>query len=202
MRGISKRTAGLVLLATYLALLFLPSAMAQVSSEYFEPLTDESKQWTLWFLNQQFYPDHIYGNFSYGQTYVEPPMYVLIYITDTIVIDDIEYEHWNILQNTTSAPYECNFSTLDYSIGLHRIGILTCYEPRGGLDGGGRTYFFEHQDRSGEQVVYTGASIAVVGANIASIFGVVFACYKVYKISKQYSKARTSRFERDAVVLR
>ena len=152
------------------------------------------------FLDEQVGYNHIYGNFSRGLTFVVPPAYVQFRISDIIVIDDVEHTIWYILANVTSEPYECNFSTLDYSIGPHKIDCMVCGGPGEGLVGGGTTFFFEHQDRSGEQVLYTGASITVAASIIASIFGLGFAFYKRVKWEWDLPEPPTSRFEKHAVI--
>ena len=194
MRGISIRTTRVVLLAICLFLFIQPVATYQVSGRYLEPITNESKRWSLMFLNQRVGYDHLYGNFSYGRTYSEPPAYVVFFINETKVINEVEREFWYVINNATSEPYECNFSTFDYSIGIHEIMALSCDGPGEGLSGGGNYYFFEHQDRSSEQVLYTGASITIATAYIASLFGIGFASYRLFKwYSKRPRRPTDSR---------
>jgi len=198
MRGKAARTGRIVLLTLCLILLFQPSATAiRVTGSFFEPITEDSVQWTLKYMNQRVGPDHLYGNFSMGLTFDEPPEYVLFYIWQTRVVNDSEYQVMYWLENATSAPYECNFSTLDWSVGEHDVGFLKSDSPNSGLDGGGRTYFFEHQDKSGDLVLYASASMTMLTAIAASIFGLVFACYNIGKwYYLRPGKRTTSRFER------
>ncbi|TFG28218.1 hypothetical protein EU527_17610 [Candidatus Thorarchaeota archaeon] len=194
MRANVVRTVRFALLASCLILFFQPVVTAQIVSTSFEPLTDDSKQWTFQFLNQRIGYDHIYGNFSLRVTFSEPVEYVIFNIFETEIIDDVEYTATYIIANVTSEPYECNFSTLDYSIGVHWVNQLVCYVPNSGVRGGGNRYFFEHQDKSGDQILYTRASAAVLAAIVATIFGADFA---VYNLGKWYlSRPRPSRFER------
>ena len=192
------RITRVVLLAFCLILFFQPTITAvEVTGYFFEPITEDSVRWTPIYMNQRVGPDHLYGNFSMGLTFDEPPEYVLFYIWQTRVVGDSEYSVMYWLENATSAPYECNFSTLDWSVGEHDVGYMKSDSHGSGLDGGGRTYFFEHQDKSGEQILYASASLTVITASLISLFGVGFACYRLAKwhYSKP-GKRTTSRFER------
>lgn len=192
------RTVRFALLASCLILFFQPVVTAQIVSTSFKPLTDDSKQWTFQFLNQRIGYDHIFGNFSLGVTFSEPVEYVIFNIVETEIIDDVERTATYIIANLTSEPYECNFSTLDYSIGVHWVNRMVCYEPYSGLRGGGNRYFFEHQDKSGDQILYTNTSTIVLAAIVATIFGAAFA---VYNLGKWYlsrpSRSAKGKFERD-----
>jgi len=169
MRGISTRQSRMILLGFCLVMFFQPTAMAQVSGGYFEPITDESAQWNLYSFNQQVGPTHIYGNFTYGVTFDEAPLYVLF----TIHNDDGSVTQ----HNATSEPFEFSFSTLDYSVGEHDLDHLAKKTLGGALVGGGMPLFFEHQDKSFEQILYNGVSITIVAVSIVVIVGIPF----VYK---------------------
>jgi len=144
------------------------------------------------FMGQRVGPDHIYGNFTRGVTFNETPEYVEFWITDIEIIDDEEHTVQYLQMNCTAAPYEFSFSTLDWSEGEHDVVVMVAYPGLPGTSGGGRTYVFEHQDRSGEQVWYTGATIGIYILSIAVVFGIGFGFYKLYK---RRPKTRLSRFE-------
>ena len=193
-----------MLLAICMALFVQPTAMAQVSGGYFEPTTDESARWNLYFLSQQIGPTHIYGNFSHGFTFDEPrseSLYVEFRINNYNTSYPNADKWWILVHNASSEPFEWNFSTLDFEAGIHEIDVtawnLYDYDS-GGVGLGGGTFFFEHEDRSGEQVLYTGASITVVVASLAGLVGAGFGCYKLFKW--YMSRPRTSRFGRYAVI--
>ena len=155
-----------MLLCFCLVMFFQPTAMAQVSGGYFEPITEESARWNLYLFNQQVGSTHIYGNFTYGVTFDEDPLYVLFTIHND---DGSTTQH-----NATSEPFEFSFSTLDYSVGEHKLDRLAKETLGGSLVGGGITLFFEHQDKSFDQILYNGVSITIIAASIVAIFGIPF----------------------------
>jgi hypothetical protein len=199
MREVSSGTTRLVLLVICMVLFSQSAAAFEVSGGYLEPRTDGSKRWAFLFLNQHVGYDHIYGNFSYGLTFVDPPAYVEFWISEFTVTDNVEDRVWDVIGNATSEPFECNISTLDYSVGPHWIEAQISAGPGTGRVGGGNIYFFEHQDNSGEQVLYTAASLSVITAIMVGIISIGFACYRLF--SWRTSGLRTSRFENNAVVL-
>jgi hypothetical protein len=166
--------------------------MAQVSDSYFEPATEDSVRWTLRFMGQRVGPDHIYGNFTRGVTFDETPEYVEFWITDIEIIEGEEYKVHYLQMNCSAAPYEFSFSTLDWSVGEHDVEVMVSYPGLPGTSGGGRTYVFEHQDRSGDQLWYTGATIGIYTLAISGAVGIIFGSFKLYK---RRSKTRSSRFE-------
>ena len=176
MRGVSIRRARMMLLCFCLVMFFQPTAIAE-DYLYFEPLTEESTRWNLYLFNQQVGPTHIYGNFTYGVTFDEAPLYVLFFVNN----DD----NSTTLHNATSEPFEFNFNTLDYSVGEHELTRLEKQTVGGALVGGGMTLFFEHEDKSFDQILYNGVSIAIIAASIVAIFGIPF-------IYKRRSKSRIS----------
>ena len=199
MRAKTVRITKLALFSFCLVLLFQPATIAVVySGSHFEPMTEESKQWTLLFMNHRVGPNHIYGNFSYGYTFSEPPDYLEFWINNYNTSYSYADRWWVLTCNVTSAPYEWNFSTMDFEAGIHEIRVVA-WDDTGGV-GGGRTFFFEHQDKSGEQLLYTGASVAVTAACIVSLLGISFASYKFYKwYSSRFRRHNDSRFEKDGL---
>lgn len=198
MRESVTRPTKFILLAIFLTLFLRPTVVADITGSFLDPITEESVQWTLMYMGQHVGPDHLYGNFMIGVTFDAPPSLVIFWISNEEMIDEVSHEVWYILMNKTSAPYECNFSTLDYSVGEHEITRYVKETNTSPYVGGGTTYFFEHQDRSGDQYLYTGATIGISALSIAGIFAIGFSFYKLYERS---SKTRQSRFERVAIVL-
>lgn len=193
MRGVPSKTIRFLLLTTCLILFLQPTSMAiEITGSYFEPITEDSVQWTLMFMGQPVGPDHIYGNFTLKLTFNEPPAQVRFWISTVIPENESHPTGWYEVLNTTSAPYECNISTLDYEIGKHLIRRMVRETNTSAFVGGDRTYFFEHQDKSIEQFLYTGATIVVY---TVSMIGVVTLGYMSYKLIKKRSKTRISRFE-------
>lgn len=185
MRGLSSETTRFVLLSLCLTLLLQPTAVADITGQYLEPITEESAQWTLMFMGQRVGPDHLYGNFTISVTFDTPPARVMFWISEEKMTDEGSYVVSYVLMNKTSAPYECNFSTLDYSVGEHEITRMVADTNTSGFTGGGNTYFFEYQDRSSEQILYTGATIGIYALSIAGIFVIGFVFYKFYKRSRK-----------------
>ena len=145
-------------------------------------------------MNHQVGPNHIYGNFSYGFTFSEPPDYLEFWINNYNTSYSYADRWWVLTCNVTSAPYEWNFSTMDFEAGIHEIHVIA-WDDTGG-SGGGRTFIFEHQDKSSEQILYTSASTIMLTAIVVTIFG---NSYAVYNLRKWYvtrpGRLSTSRYE-------
>jgi hypothetical protein len=93
--------------------------------------------------------------------------------------------------NDSSEPFEYTFNTLDFPVGVHSIGRTAFYDDDGILVevGGSFPVYFEHQDRSLEQTLYAGISIALVSISIAVV------AYIIYRILRERSRrAPDSRF--------
>lgn len=192
MRGSITRPTKFILLAIFLTLFLRPTVVADITGLYLEPITEESVQWTLMYMGQRVGPDHLYGNFTIGMTFDTPPALVIFWISNEEMIDEVSHKVWYILMNTTTAPYECNISTLDYSVGEHQIDRMVRETNTSPYVGGGNTYYFEHQDKSSEQYLYTGATVGISALSIAGVFAIGFV---FYKLVKRGSKTRQSRFE-------
>ncbi len=121
----------------------------------------------------------------------------MFWISDVIPENESHPTTWYIILNTTSGPYECNISTLDYAVGKHKINLWVRETNTSAYTGGGSTYYFEHQDRSGEQILYTSATIAVYAISIVGVFVIG---YVSYRLLKRRSRNHNSRFERDSTV--
>jgi hypothetical protein len=174
--------ARLALLAFFFALFLLPTTRAAFP-EYelvFEPTSDDASVWTLNLLNQQLGPTHIYGNFSFKLVNPVNVSYVEYRVGE---IDDNESTwYWNLplMLNDTSEPFEWNFSTLDFSVGVHSIGVTAFNTEGNGVKyhETTATLFFEHQDRSADQILYTGVSLTIVITGICIVGFVSYALFK------------------------
>lgn len=181
----------LALLVFFITIFLLPSTRAAFP-EYelvFEPISDDSSVWTLNLLNQQVGPTHIYGNFSFRLVNPVNVSYVEFRVGEISDNESTWYWELPLMFNDTSEPFEWNFSTLDFSVGVHSIGVTAFNTEGNGVKyhGATATLFFEHQDRSGDQLLYTGVSIAIVAATIAAVGIVSYVIYRRYS-----SRIRTS----------
>jgi hypothetical protein len=174
------KRAGLALFAFIFALFVLPTTRAAFPTYglTFEPNNDDSAVWTLSLLSQPLGPTHIYGNFSLRLVDPVDVNYVEFRVGD---INNSETSSYlPLVFNATSEPFGWNFSTLDFPIGVHTIDITAFNTEDNGVHYHGvtMTFFFEYQDKSADQIMYTGASLTIV---IAGICIVGFVSYELFK---------------------
>ncbi|MGY5853183.1 MAG: hypothetical protein RTU92_06420 [Candidatus Thorarchaeota archaeon] len=191
----SKRTTLLVLVVFSIALSLMPLAGAQ-SPEYellFQATTPDSIQWNSLWLGMGVEPIQIYGNFSISLIHPENVSYVEFRVGDNNESDPFDQQHWDLVLNATSQPFSWSFNTLDYPVGLHSIAF-TAFNTDGPTveRGGVVTLYFEHQDRSLAQTLYSGLSITLVSLVVCVTIIVIFV-----QLRKRPKRADTSRFERD-----
>ena len=180
MTRLSIERTGLVLFVFSLTLFFLPTTRAAFP-EYglaFEPVTGDSTVWSLSLLGQQLGPTRIYGNFSLRLVDPIDVNYVEFRVGD--INNSETYSYLPLVFNATSEPFGWNFSTLDFPMGIHTIDITAFNTQDNGVHYHGvtMTLFFDHQDKSNDQVLYNGISIAVAATGISAVG---FASYMLFK---------------------
>ncbi|MGY5876338.1 MAG: hypothetical protein RTU30_11380, partial [Candidatus Thorarchaeota archaeon] len=159
-----------------------------------EATTPLSVQWNSLWLGMEVEPLHIYGSFFLRLTNVVYVDYIEFRVGENNESDPVDFLYWDLMLNDSSAPFEWHFSTLDFPVGLLSISIIAYNTSGYGTHyvGGVLSLYFEHQDRSFEQVLISSLSIALVGISVfvAIIVGCVF-----YR--RRPEESSHSRFERD-----
>ena len=104
-------------------------------------------------------PLHLYGTFA-------------INITDISFVNRVVIQNGNdILYDSSTAPFEWVFNTLDYPVGEYDLTI-TAYSADGTPSSQTVSYYFEHTDRSMEQQFGTTSSLEFALIIIAVGFSV------------------------------
>ena len=152
MKGISKTYLGAIFFAI---MLFVAIPIVKSQTPQFDldlnPTSTDSAEWEEVAGNYAVGPTHIYGNFSLS-------------LANDEFIDRVVFQVGSNTWNDSSDPFSWEFDTLDFTVGEHTI-IVTVYSSENVTDSQEVTYYFEHEDKSNEQVPYpiVPIGIAVVG---------------------------------------
>lgn len=199
MRGELTRGIGIGLLLVVLVMPFVPETQAQ-SPEYrlvFVATTSESIRWNTVVLGRTFGPSHLYGNFCIALEDVSNVDYMTVnhWAGGPSDSEWDEYLLWPMLLNDSSEPFEWRFSTLDFSVGLHRLAVMAHHHYDGDwgvLASAGSTFtlYFEHEDGSQTASLLNGMSMGLQVGYL--IIGVALVLVEIRRRAKKQVMGKPS----------